>query len=223
MIMGPVISRAFNGIKGVFTGATKAGTQAATTAASTTAGTTAGTTAATTGSVNIASNTVTGAMEKLADTSDLFVDFGSKGSVGLKGEATTAALKEKIVSTAATGPTVGQQIRQNFVNLGTGVKEFASDPISKTKAYIGEDFVPDVARSVGASYVMGAIQGEPEEQFYSKGVQQVGSFEPAQSSYMAEVRTQIPTLQATNFQQLNQSLLYGTLSPQYLMGQTQYS
>ena len=250
MIMGPVISRAFNGIKGVFTGAAQAGTQAATTAAGTTAGTAAGTaagttagtaagttagtaagttagttagTAATTGSVNIVSDTVTGSLEKLVDTSDLFVDFGSKGSVGLKGEATTAALKEKIVSSAATGPTVGQQIKQNFVNLGTGVKEFAADPFGKTKEYVGDEFIPDVARSVGQQYVMGALQGEPEQPFYSRGVQDVGSFEPAQSAYMAEVQTQMPNLQATNFQQLNQSLLYGTLSPQYLMGQAQYS
>ena len=250
MIMGPVISRAFNGIKGVFTGAAQASTQAATTAA-TTAGTTAGTTAATTagtaagttagtaagttagtaagttagtaGSVNIVSDTVTGSLEKLADTSDLFVDFGSKGSVGLKGEATTAALKEKIVSTAATGPTVGQQIRQNFVNLGTGVREFTSDPFGKTREYIGDEFIPDVARSVGTSYVMGALQGEPEQPFYSRGVQQVGSMEGPQAAYMAEIQTQMPNLQATNFQQLNQSLLYGTLSPQYLMGQAQYS
>jgi len=226
MIMGPVISKAFNGIKGVFTGATQAGTQAATTAATTgTTAATTGTTAATAtgGSVNIISDTVSGSLEKLADTSDLFVDFGSKGSVGLKGEATTAALKEKIVSAAATGPTVGQQIRQNLVNLGTGVKEFATDPFGKTKEYIGEDFIPDVARSVGQQYVMGALQGEPEQPFYSKGVQQVGSMEGPQAAYMAEIQTQMPNLQATNFQQLNQSLLYGTLSPQYLMGQAQYS
>ena len=222
MIMGPVISKAFNGIKGVFTGATQAGTQAATTAAGTTAGTTAGT-AATTGSVNIVSDTVTGSLEKLVDTSDLFVDFGSKGSVGLKGEATTAALKEKIVSSAATGPTVGQQIRQNFVNLGTDVKEFGADPFGKTKEYIGEDFIPDVVRSVGQQYVMGALQEQPVDEGGYGRIPSVGSFEPAQSAYMAEVQTQMPNLQATNFQQLNQSLLYGTLSPQYLMGQAQYS
>ena len=211
------------------TAGTTAGTAAGTTAgtaAGTTAGTTVGTTAgtaATTGSVNIVSDTVTGSLEKLVDTSDLFVDFGSKGSVGLKGEATTAALKEKIVSSAATGPTVGQQIRQNFINLGTSTKEFATDPFGKTKEYIGEDFIPDVARSVGQQYVMGALQGEPEQPFYSKGVQQVGSMEGPQAAYMAEIQTQMPNLQATNFQQLNQSLLYGTLSPQYLMGQAQYS
>jgi len=223
MIMGPVISRAFNGIKGVFTGAAQAGTQAATTAAGTTAGTaagtTAGTTAATTGSVNIISNTATGAMEQLANTSDLFVDFGSKGSVGLKGEATTAALKEKIVSTAATGPTVGQQIKQNFVNLGTGVKEFASDPLGKTKSYLGEDFVPDAVQSLGQQYVIGAFSSE-EEQSGATGrvADPVRDIGPA---YMTEVKNQLPTITATNLNQMNQSLFYGTLSPQFLVQQAQ--
>tara|TARA_R110001606_G_scaffold141632_2_gene280873 strand:+ start:2479 stop:3249 length:771 start_codon:yes stop_codon:yes gene_type:complete len=220
MMMGPVISKAFNGIKGVFTGATQAGTQAATTAATTgTTAATTGTTAATTGSVNIASNTMTGAMEKLADTSDLFVDFGSKGSVGLKGEATTAALKEKIISTAATGPTVGQQIRQNFVNLGTGVKEFTSDPFGKTKEYLGDSFVPDAVQSIAMSGIKSALTPEYEAPFQSKGVQNVGS--DIQSSYMKEVQTQVPNMRATNFNQLNQSLLFGTLSPQYLAQQAQ--
>jgi len=217
MIMGPVISRAFNGIKGVFTGAAQKGTETLVQegvqkvveegAKETIKDTT----------VNIVSNSVTGSLEKLSDTSDLFVDFGSKGSVGLKGEATTAALKEKIVSTAATGPTVGQQIRQNFVNLGTGVKEFASDPFGKTKEYIGDDFIPDAVQSMAMSGIESALAPEYEAPFQSKGVQQVGS--DIQSSYMREVQTQVPNLQATNFQQLNQSLLYGTLSPQYLIGQ----
>ncbi len=241
MLMGPVISKAFNGIKGVFTGATQAGTQAATTAATTgttaaTTGTTAattGTTAATTGttaattattaatatggSVNIISDTVSGSLEKLADTSDLFVDFGSKGSVGLKGEATTAALKEKIVSAAATGPTVGQQIRQNFVNLGTGVKEFTSDPFGKTKEYLGEEFVPDAVQSIAMSGIKSALTPEYEAPFQSKGVQNVGS--DIQSSYMREVQTQVPNMRATDFNQLNQSLFFGTLSPQFLAAQ----
>ena len=163
-------------------------------------------------------------MEQLANTSDLFVDFGSKGSVGLKGEATTAALKEKIVSTAATGPTVGQQIRQNFVNLGTGVKEFAADPFGKTKEYIGEDFIPDAVKTIGMGYVQGALTPEQEQGGLLKGeVINISAFEPAQNAYMATVQNQIPNLPVTNFQQLNQSLLYGTLSPQYLMGQAQYS
>ena len=266
MIMGPVVSRAFNGIKGVFTGAAQKGAETIVQEGVQKIAVEEGAKkvveegakqAIKDTTVNVVSDTVTGTMEKLADTSDLFVDFGSKGSVALKGEATTAALKEKIVSTATTPsdlfvdfgskgslnlkgidstaalqekivstagkPKLGYQIKQNFADFGTGVKEFAADPFGKTKEYIGEDFVPDVARSVGQQYVMGALQEEPVDEGGYGRMPSVGSFEPAQSAYMAEVRTQMPNLQATNFQQLNQSLLYGTLSPQYLMGQAQYS
>lgn len=114
---------------------------------------------------------------------------------------------------------LGADIKEKF----TGVKEFATDPFGKTKEYVGEDFIPDVARSVGQQYVMGALQEQPVDEGGYGRIPSVGSFEPAQSAYMAEVQTQMPNLQATNFQQLNQSLLYGTLSPQYLMGQAQYS
>ena len=241
MMMGPIISKAFNGIKGVFTGATQAGTQAATTAATT--GTTAGAGATATseavksvaveGAKDVATkgvidSTVTGAMEKVVADNTLTNDLLLQAQEGLKGQATEAAKFTVSDITVAKPsplpkPTLGQEIGQNFADFGTGVKEFASDPLGKTKSYLGEDFVPDAVQSIGKEYVMGALQGEPEQPFYSKGVQNVGSFEPAQSAYMAEVQTQMPNLQATNFQQLNQSLLYGTLSPQYLMGQAQYS
>ena len=265
MIMGPVISRAFNGIKGVFTGAAQKGTetlvqegvQKVVEEGASKVVEEGAKQAIKDTTVNVVSDTVTGTMEKIADTSDLFVDFGSKGSVALKGEATTAALKEKIVSTATTPsdlfvdfgskgslnlkgidstaalqekivstagkPKLGYQIKQNFADFGTGVKEFATDPFGKTKEYIGDEFIPDVARSVGQQYVMGALQEEPVDEGGYGVMPSVGSFEPAQSAYMAEVRTQMPNLPATNFQQLNQSLLYGTLSPQYLLGQAQYS
>jgi hypothetical protein len=218
MIMGPVVSRAFNGIKGVFTGAAQKGTETLVQegvqkvveegAKETIKDTT----------VNIVSDSVTGSLEKLSDTSDLFVDFGSRGSVNLKGVDSTAALQEKIVSTAGK-PKLRYQIKKNFKDLGTGIQEFASDPIGKTKGYLGKDFVPDAVQSIAMSGIESALTPEYEAPFQSKGVQGVGSFEPAQSAYMAEVRNQIPNLQATNFNQLNQSLLYGTLSPQYLMGQ----
>ena len=173
------------------------------------------------------SNTVTGSLNNIDNyikTGDMFTPEVSKS---IKVNQDLIKAKEAVESAKTTklfgDKKLGADIKENFTDFGKDVRDFVKDPVGKTKEFVGDDFIPDVARSVGTSYVMGAIQGEPEEQFYSKGVQQVGSFEPAQSSYMAEVRTQIPTLQATNFQQLNQSLLYGTLSPQYLIGQTQYS
>jgi len=243
MIMGPVVSRAFNGIKGVFTGAAQKGAETIVQEGVQKIAVEEGAKEAVKKNVieegtneavkdvaskGIIDNTVTGTMEKVIADNSLTNDLLLQAQEGLKGQATEAAKFTVSDITVAKPsplpkPTLGQEIGQKFTDFGTGVKEFAADPFGKTKEYIGDEFIPDVTRSVGTSLALGAIQGEPEEQFYSKGVQQVGSFEPAQSSYMAEVRTQIPTLQATNFQQLNQSLLYGTLSPQYLMGQAQYS
>ena len=109
---------------------------------------------------------------------------------------------------------LGADIKENF----TGVKEFAKDPIGKTKGYLGKDFVPDAVQSIAMSGIESALTPEYEAPFQSKGVQQVGSFEPAQSSYMATVQSQIPNLPANiNFQDMsNRYLSFGTLSPQFI-------
>lgn len=243
MIMGPVISRAFNGIKGVFTGAAQKGTETLVQEGVQKIAVEEGTKEAVktkvieegtkevvkdVASKGIIDNTVTGTMEKVIADNSLTNDLLLQAQEGLKGQATEAA--KFTVSDIAVAkpsplpkPTLGQEIGQNFADFGTGVKEFATDPFGKTKEYIGEDFIPDVISSAGKQYVMGALQEEPVDEGGYGVMPSVGSFEPAQSAYMAEVRTQMPNLQATNFQQLNQSLLYGTLSPQYLMGQAQYS
>jgi len=104
---------------------------------------------------------------------------------------------------------------QKIAKVGVETKDFLLPDVSS----VGE-FAADVTRSAGQQYVIGALQGEPEEQTAGFGrIPQVGSFEAPQSAYVAEVRNQIPNFQATNFNQLNQSLFYGTLSPQYLIGQ----
>jgi hypothetical protein len=106
-------------------------------------------------------------------------------------------------------------VGQKIAKVGVETKDFLLPDVSS----VGE-FAADVTKSVGQQYVMGALQGEPEEQTAGFGrMPQVGSFEAPQASYVQEVRNQIPNFQATNFNQLNQSLFYGTLSPQYLMGQ----
>ena len=147
-----------------------------------------------------------------------------------KGDITSAV--EVVVSPSdIAGPTLESQIAQgkdilspSFRNLPIGDKIKVAG--GKTKDFLLPDvssvgeFAADVTKSVGQQYVMGALQGEPEEQTAGFGVMpQVGSFEAPQASYVQEVRNQIPNFQATNFNQLNQSLFYGTLSPQYLMGQ----
>ena len=233
MIMGPVISRAFNGIKGVFTGAAQKGAETVIQEGAKEVVKEGVKDVATKGVID---NTVTGAMEKVVADNTMTNEFLLQAQEGLKGSVTEGMKaakegskligdmsKEELARLASEDLTVGQNIRKGFREMGLGAREFVSDPFGKTKEYVGKDFIPDVARSVGQQYVMGALQGEPEQPFYSRGVQQVGSMEGPQAAYMAEIQTQMPNLQATNFQQLNQSLLYGTLSPQYLMGQAQYS
>lgn len=107
--------------------------------------------------------------------------------------------------------TLGQKIKK----AGLETKEFLTPDASSLKEFGGE-----AAKSVVSAVAVNAVMGEDGEQTAGFGrMPNVGSMEAPQSSYLAEVRTQVPNLQATNFNQLNQSLFYGTLSPQYLMGQ----
>ena len=238
LILGPAISQAFNGIKGFFTqGATTAGATGATTAGATGAGATgagatgatgAGATGATgAGATNVAvvDSTVSGAVEKLVNTPDLVIDFGEnifEGGVGLKGDASLKGdIAAKFAESAAKGPTVGQNIRQNFVNLGEGIREFTQNPMQKTNEFVGDEFIPDVIRGAGTSLAISAVQGEPEEPFISGGIASQPQMEASQNAYLAEVQNQIPDYQGVNFQNLSNSMLFGTLSPQFLIGQAQ--
>jgi len=219
MIMGPVVSKAFNGIKNVFTGAVQKGTE---TLVQEGVQKVVEEKAVDVTTKNVIDNTVTGAMEKVVNNEALSNDLLLQAQKGLKGEIPKPSKFTVSDITVAKPsplpkPTLGQEIGNKFTDFGTGVKEFASDPFGKTKEYIGDDFIPDAVQSMAMSGIESALAPEYEAPFQSKGVQQVGS--DIQSSYMREVQTQVPNLQATNFQQLNQSLLYGTLSPQYLIGQ----
>jgi hypothetical protein len=240
MIMGPVISRAFNGIKGVFTGAAQKGTETLVQEGVQKIAVEEGTKEAVKTKVieegtkeavkdvatkGIIDNTVTGTMEKVIADNSLTNDLLLQAQEGLKGQAAEAAkVTISDITIAKPSSSLGQEIRQSFADFGTGVREFAGDPLGKTKEFVGGDqFIPDVAKSVGTSLALGAIQGEPEQPFISGGVAPQPVMEPAQNAYVQTVQSQIPNFPVTNFQQLNQSLLYGTLSPQYLMGQAQYS
>jgi len=229
MIMGPVISKAFNGIKGAFTGAAQKGTETLVQEGAKKVAEEGAKEVVKEGVKDVAAqgvidNTVTGVMEKTIQNDALTNDLLLQAQEGLKGQAAEAAkVTVSDITIAKPSTSLGQEIRQSFADFGTGVKEFAGDPLGKTKEYIGDEFIPDVTRSVGTSLALGAIQGEPEQPFISGGVAPQPAMEVAQNAYMSTVQTQIPNLPVTNFQQLNQSLLYGTLSPQYLMGQAQYS
>ena len=82
------------------------------------------------------------------------------------------------------------------------------------------EFIPDVLTGAGTSLAISAVQGEPEEPFISGGIASQPQMEASQNAYLAEVQNQMPQYQGTNFQNLNQSLFYGTLSPDYLLAQT---
>ena len=258
MIMGPVISKAFNGLKGVFTGAAQKGTE---TLVQEGVQKVVEEKAADVATKGIVDNTVGGVMEKVVADNAISNDLLLQAQEGLKGnlqeslkssvtttmdiakdgskllkdlsteELTTLVTektlpikelgKDQLANLASEDLTLGQTYRKSIREVGLGAKEFISDPIGKTKSYLGDSFVPDAVQSIAMSGIESALTPEYEEPFRSQGVQNVGS--DIQSSYMKEVQTQVPNLQTTNFQQLNQSLLYGTLSPQYLMGQAQYS
>lgn len=225
MMMGPVISKAFNGIKGVFTGTGATATSEAVKSV------------AVEGAKDVAAkgvidNTVTGAMEKVVTDNTLTNDLLLQAQEGLKGSVTEGMKaakegskligdmsKKELAQLASEDLTVGQNIRKGFREIGLGTKEFTSDPFGKTKEYLGEGFVPDAVQSIVKSGIESALTPEYEAPFQSKGVQNVGS--DIQSSYMKEVQTQVPNMRATNFNQLNQSLFFGTLSPQYLAQQAQ--
>ena len=164
-----------------------------------------------TSAVEVAGNTVTdtavaGGTETLK--SEVLAGAAESAKAGIEIAKTTSGTLTDI-------PFSQLDLGQKIAKVGVETKDFLLPDVSS----VGE-FAADVTKSVGQQYVMGALQGEPEEQTAGFGrMPQVGSFEAPQASYVQEVRNQIPNFQATNFNQLNQSLFYGTLSPQYLMGQ----
>ena len=195
LMLGPLISRAFNGIKGFFTkGVADTTAGQITTTATTSSG------GAGAGGAAVVDNTVTGAVDKIINTDGIMLDI------------TKPSLETFKTQTA-------EILNPSFKDLSIGDKFKVAG--QTTKEYLGEDFIPDTTRSVVGTLAVGEIQGEPEEQFVSAGVASQPMQESAQGAYVREVQNQIPNLPATNFQQLNQSLLFGTLSPQYLLGQAQ--
>tara|TARA_Y100001938_G_scaffold1942_1_gene2419 strand:+ start:95 stop:772 length:678 start_codon:yes stop_codon:yes gene_type:complete len=83
------------------------------------------------------------------------------------------------------------------------------------------EFIPDVLKGAGTSLAISAVQGEPEEPFISGGIAPQPAMEASQNAYLAEVQNQMPQYQGTNFQGLMNSMIYGTLSPDYLRQQAQ--
>lgn len=96
---------------------------------------------------------------------------------------------------------------------------FTPDGGKRIKEYVGKDFIPDVTRSVVTNVAMDAVAGTPEQPFVGGGIMPTPVQEQAQAAYMADLNTAMPQSGIQNFQQAQQSLLYGTLSPFYLQEQ----
>ena len=96
---------------------------------------------------------------------------------------------------------------------------FTPDGGKRIKEYFGESFVPDVAKGVVTNVAMDAVAGTPEQPFVGGGIMPTPVQEQAQAAYMADLNTAMPQSGIQNFQQAQQSLLYGTLSPFYLQEQ----
>ena len=79
------------------------------------------------------------------------------------------------------------------------------------------DIIPDVTKGTLTGLTLNALQGEQE--MNTGGFGQVAQRAPDAApvdAYMSKINTDMPNLQATNFQQLSQNLMFGTLSPQFI-------
>lgn len=126
--------------------------------------------------------------------------------------------KEQVLfETADAAKTVADTGSKTFLDR---TKEFLTpDGGKRIKEYVGKDFIPDVAKGVTTSVALQAVSGTPEEPFVGGGIMPTPIQEQAQGSYMADLNTSMPQSGIQNFQQAQQSLLYGTLSPFYLQEQ----
>ena len=163
-----------------------------------------------------ASDSVVGSTEKFINTETV----GAGGGFGV--ETGTLVTGQGGAGAVVSPPTVPKLKLTDtpFSDLG------AVDKIKKvgveTKEFLlpkDSTFVGDVTRSVGTNLALQAVQGEPVDEGGYGRVVSFDAFEPAQDAMLRQVQSQIPNLQATNFNQLNQSLYYGTLSPHYIAEQ----
>ena len=164
-----------------------------------------------------ASDSVVGSAEKFINTETVGAG-GAGGGFGVEtgtlvtgqggaGAAVQATPKLKLTDTPFSDLGAVDKIKK----VGVETKEFL---FPKDSTFVG-----DVTRSVGTNLALQAVQGEPVDEGGYGRVVSFDAFEPAQDAILRQVQSQIPNLQATNFNQLNQSLYYGTLSPHYVAEQ----
>lgn len=112
-------------------------------------------------------------------------------------------------------------IKGNFKDLGTDIKEFAEDPVGKTKAYFDPEgtFVADSVKAVGTSY-LSAMMNEPQEiGGQGKSPAQSPALVAAQGNYMQSVASNYQAAFNTrvkSFDEIMQQAMYGTATPQFM-------
>lgn len=164
------------------------------------------------------------------------------GSAAIAGETVTSAgtisAKEAIKNDALAGLKSSTQVgleagiegSKSFSYQGLNESAFADLNPAQKLAKVGVetvdflkpsgDIIPDVTKGTLTGLTLNALQGEQE--MNTGGFGQVAQRAPDAApvdAYMSKINTDMPNLQATNFQQLSQNLMFGTLSPQFI---TQY-
>ena len=125
--------------------------------------------------------------------------------------------EQVLIETADAAKTVADTGSKTLLNR---TKDFLTpDGGRRIKEYVGKDFIPDVTKSVVTNVALDAVSGTPEQPFVGGGIMPTPVQEQAQGAYMADLNTAMPQSNIQNFQQAQQSLLYGTLSPFYLQEQ----
>ena len=161
-----------------------------------------------TSAVEVAGNTVTETVGAGGAGGGFGVETGTLATgQGGAGAAVQATPKLKLTDTPFSDLGAVDKIKK----VGVETKEFL---FPKDSTFVG-----DVTRSVGTNLALQAVQGEPVDEGGYGRVVSFDAFEPAQDAILRQVQSQIPNLQATNFNQLNQSLYYGTLSPHFVAEQ----
>ena len=169
-----------------------------------------------------ATNTISEAVEILADESVLDDTIGNV-SKSLQ-ESATIDPKAATIDLRTVDP-VGMPDSESLLNPSfmNRTQRFFSEAGDATKEYfVGEDstFVPDTIAQLGTSAISSAFQ--EEEEIGGRGIvapKEMG--EAAQAAHVQDISAQLPQYAGVNPNELNQNLFYGTLSPQHLAQQAQ--
>ena len=174
------------------------------------------------------SNSVTGSLNNFNDfleTGDMFKSgsgFNNALDIGSAKNATEAAkiATQTVKDTKFFGDgNLKSDIKGNFKDVGTDIKEFAKDPVGKTKEIVGENFVGDTVKAVGTSYLSDMMNEPPEDLGGYGKVITAPALEAAQGNYMQSVASNYQAAFNTrvkSFDEIMQQAMYGTTTPQFM-------